>query len=426
MKLSLVDTTPVDMRNQGTVNLGLNIVANKTKANVIHYTQKDLPKSDIFGFNVFYPMNLLNAFYFINKHKLKSGEVLFGGQGVSNLKDGLLKDVGDVWLGEYDGNRKDADGWYRADHIVSNPQTSRSRNGLIELTRGCKYSCSFCEYGNIGGGVYREKDIDLVLRQIDYMVVNRIRNINFMSANFAGYSKLDELMEYALSKGIRVLNTDFCLMDIPKICKWAKKARLSTVKIGIESFNESTRVSIGKGVPDDRLQTIIEQLLSFASNIHFYLIYGLPDDDYARWGDWVKRLSGYRRHYTYSLPTLFGDTVTKNSKDIRFEFSLTNFEPCRRTPLEFALPVDFNAKDAFLCGWLDVLVREGFYRPKGQITYSTARGRIGRKEKSYKLLMALKNGGGELLPMLLSSQNKGVKRSVLDKNVDALMGSDGI
>ena len=407
----LIDTTPKDVRSRGSVNLGYEIVRQKLNADIAFW-HENIKDYSHYYFNIFYPMNLINALSCIHKNKIGAELYSLGGQGVSNLS----RELGlDIYRGELDGDKLDGKGWNRATAIVS-PSQVKGDCAVIELTRGCKYRCKFCEYGNVTGGEYREKSIELVKQQIDETF---IRNINFMSANFAGYSRLDELMQYCQWKNKRVMNTDVCLMDIKRVYPWLEPFSMRTVKIGVESFNESTRTMVGKGFSDMQLEAIIESLLKHCNNLHFYLIYGLPGDDYSTWYRWVEKLGQIRKRYTFRQPHLFDGIVTQNTTDIRIEFSITNFEPCIGTPLENATLVNFKEKDEFLTGWFEVLQREGFLRSKGIPTYATAHGRIGRKERSYRLLMDIKQGHS---PMLLEELTEGfpngISRSVEDKEIE--------
>jgi hypothetical protein len=128
---------------------------------------------------------------------------------------------------------------------------------------------------------------------------------------------------------------------------------------------------------------------------------------------WQSRLGDIRKRFTESDKNLFGETETRNTKNIRFEFNITNFEPSYGTPLSTAPDVDFGEKDKFLAMWTAGLIKEGFHHGTS-IEYKNAGGRLGRKELSYKMLMMLKRGGPELTEGLINALPNGIGRSVSD------------
>jgi len=413
-KVLVVDTVPKDARNQGSINLGLEIVKDKMDADVCHWWEMvpNVGKYELIGFNVFYPTALLNIVPFLRKNNLsllKPGrgiKTIAGGPGIghNNILGGIIDET---FLGEYDE-------FENIKEITSKPYF-KGNKAVIELTRGCRSRCHFCEYiwSNPSN---RQKPIELVKEQIDYVVSKGIRNINFMSANFTGYHHVQELAPYAASKGVVIKNSDITIRDahnIFPILKYLPKY----LKMGVESFDEKTRIKIGKKFTDEHLFLTIKKLLRHCSDLHFYLIYGLPDDDYTKWFKWLKILGDLRKTYRHKVPNLFNpEGELENTKPIRFEFSMTNFEPADGTLLESANQVDFKEKNKFLKKWFSALIENGFVdkKLKGRLDYKNFKGRIGRKKKSYDLLMELKKGGPELTDHLVNVYPNGVGRSISD------------
>ena len=141
-----------------------------------------------------------------------------------------------------------------------------------------------------------------------------------------------------------------------------------------------------------------------------YLIYGLPRDNYDEWIRWLKILSDIRKEFTTTSYNLLDEELIRNTKNLRYEFSITNFEPCYNTPMANAPTVDFKAKDEFLIKWGEGLKQYGFFKGE-EYGYKNAKGRIGRKEASYEMLMLLKKGDN-LTDRFLNLFQKGVSRSI--------------
>lgn len=418
-RVLLVDTIPKDARNQGSINLGLEIVRKRMDADVCPWwtVVPDIGRYDTIGFNVFYPMHLLNVVPFLTRNRIQPlrterclqpsrPQLIAGGPG-AGLNHILSGIVDSTCVGEYDL----AENYLT---VTSEPVISGGK-AVIELTRGCRHRCRFCEYSWTCNS-YREKSLDLVKEQIEWVRNRGITRINFLSANFAGHSEIGPLIEHAISRGITILNSDIAPRDVSRILPWLKHLP-KYLKLGVESFDPRTRSMIGKPMTDDDFLTIVDALLEHCNGLHFYLIYGLPDDRYDRWFMWLRRLAEIRRHYTVETTDLFGEKLRENTKAIRMEFSITNFEPALGTPLEQAPRVDFDAKAAFLRLWTETLIATGFFKNREVelVDYKNARGRFGRKELSYEMLMSLKNGGPELTEELIHALPHGVGRSVSDE-----------
>jgi len=406
----LVDTLPRNSRNQGSINLGIEIASKKLDAKIVPWwTKLDCNEYDTIAFNVFYPTQLFNIWPFLyrnNIEPLKSKRsnirLIAGGQGIGN--NGILNEICDeVFLGEIDGDIVDSKGFHRASTIES-PYVIKNNKAVVELTRGCKYRCKFCEYSWVHGGKYREKEYDLVMQQMAECKRNGIGNINFLSANFGGYSHVSDVMDFCLKNRIHILNSDLCLKDAYKAIPLLRK---TFIKVGVESFDEKTRIDAGKQISDLELDEIIDFSLKYCCGIHFYLIYGLPGDNYDKWYRWLEKLSKKRKDITW--------------RKIRFEFSITNFEPCCGTPFEKMPVVDFQKKHEFLKKWADSLKEFGYRKTPEEIWYHNSRGRFGRKELSYKLLMTLKYGGVELTEKLISTFPNGVNTSINDEQAEKFL-----
>jgi radical SAM superfamily enzyme YgiQ (UPF0313 family) len=326
----------------------------------------------------------------------KSPALLAGGQGVSNTK--CLEEIIDIFKGEYDGELEDPNGYRRLQKLDSEPAINGAA-AVIELTRGCKYRCRFCEYGWVAGGKYREKSVHQVLEEINRLyLANGVKRFNFLSADLGAYSDLPTLMEYCQTHKISVANTDVSLRSFEN----AKPhfSRQKTIKIGIESFDEGTRRRMNKPFPDIELERFFEWAMLHTSNLHLYLIYGLPGDNFESWFRWIQHLGRLR--------------AANRERPIRIEFNITNFEPCPGTPLEKAPWVDFTAKAEFLNSWTEALTQAGFWVGSKKMTYKNGSGRLGRKEDSYNLLMHLKTDGSENTMALINSLPQGVGRSIKD------------
>ena len=455
---AIIDTTPKNLRAKGSVNLGYELVAEAIGADKFHWSDTiNINKYDAIWFNVYYPTNIFNIAPFLTRNGLspyrternKTGKtrpmILAGGQGVGT--NGLLYDIADdVGFGEWDnpdelvydptlrtpyliikedGSITNKGGYWKRKTQIDSPPQIKGKKAVIELTRGCKYRCAFCEYGWVAGGKYREKDLELVKEQIQWCLNRGIKRINFLSANFGGYSKISELIQYSNNNGVFILNSDISLNDFGKL---EGRRGMSIPKIGIESFCQKTRYSIGKRISDDKLTEILRYCMDNYGGFHGYLIYGLPGDNYDYWMNWIELIGKMLDDYTVKTVDLLGEPQTEWIKNVRVDFNISNFEPCKGTPLANAPLINFAEKDIFLDRWGEALIKSNLVKAT-KLNYGNCKGRFGRKKETYELLMALKTRGPEITKDIIESFPNGVGRSIpinqSAKFVERIGGVDG-
>jgi len=225
-----------------------------------------------------------------------------------------------------------------------------------------------------------------------------------MSANFGGYSKLDELLSFCKENNVYVMNTDVNIRNVNNTVLKHNKS----VRIGVESFNEEARRYANKPVTDEELLNFFKEAVKTMSSIHCYLIFGLPHENYSKWFEWIAEVAKIRKPIAHP---------------IRVEFPLTNFEPVPNTPFENEARVDFYEKDKFLEEWSRKLIENGFKTPPKEgtkVVYFNHQGKFGKMESSYNLLMALKTEK-DLNSAFIHALHAGVDRSVNDKEAKSFL-----
>jgi len=408
-KWILVDTTPKKFKRGKIINPGLQIVSRQLNASIIHWTEiVDISQYTHVGFNIYYPLHILNVYKFLTNHGISSKihrhvKVVAGGQGVSNLC-GIETELFDhVFKGEFDYDMKDKKGFHRAKRITTLPiieetdfSAVKTKNTIIETTRGCRYNCAFCEYTHVLGGHYREKSIELVKEQIDEAIRENAKNINFLSTNIAGYSKVDELVEHCLKHDVNVLNRESCVVDIKNIEPFMKK--MSRISLGIESFDERTRIQNGKNISDADLLNVLEWIRQRVGYIFIYLIYGLPDDNYDNWFPILKEIG----------------KMLENPKPLKIDFGFTPFEPCIGTPHEGKSWVNYEEYKEFKTMWMNALSEYGILKK----TYADLKhsppefqSKFGKGETRYRILMTLKTSGAEAYRAMINRFKNGTSAS---------------
>ena len=169
-------------------------------------------------------------------------------------------------------------------HIIPNIDTVQNKL-VVEIMRGCPNKCRFCQAG-VTYKPYREKNIDLILSEIDNGINSLgINEITLSSLSSGDYSQIIELTEcfntiFASRKisfslpSIRVETFDTALLE--KI----NSVRKSGLTFAIESGSREGQLSINKEVLIDKISYII----SFAVRrgwklIKLYFMIGLPGQE---------------------------------------------------------------------------------------------------------------------------------------------------
>ena len=417
-KALLVDTAPtVHMHKnpKNLINIGFEYVSGLLNSDRCNWKDAvDLEHYETIGFNVIYPLYLLNIVPFLKAHGIEplvadrnagSPRIVVGGAGATN-NNNILQDIADeVFFGELDGNVVDKNGWSWMDPLSSH-EVIRGKNAVVEIARGCKHRCGFCEYSWVFGGKYREKNIELVKAQIDQCVKKKIRKITLRTSNIGSYSELDELMKHCVKKKVHMHWSDIAVLDADRMIPWIKPMKISMPKTGIESFDEATRRRIGKPFDDEQLEQTMKDIMKNAGMLHIFLIYGLPGDNYEAWFDWIFRLQEIREAQNHP---------------VRVDFSITNFEPCPNTPLADVPLIDFKEKEVFIRKWVETLKKARFYKQEWDVRPGRDYGRLGRSEPSYRMLMEIRTSGPAITDKLVHAMPSGVGRSVSTRQAERFL-----
>lgn len=444
-KFALVQLTPKDMRSQDSINLGFKIISDIIKKQGWHLDTykfgdkiEDINSYDIIGFSIFYFTQMLNLIPFLKENgieplssKRKNQPLLIaGGQGIQNPKP-ISKFIDVFSMGEGEGvleyilnNHNDINVLSKHNSLyipnikkeyisnkindIESDPIIYGKNSMIELTRGCKQRCKFCQYGWTNGK-YREKNVEIVKKQILMVKEKGIKNINLLSCNLGGYSKINEILDFCIMHKIRLMNTDMRIDEYSEeIAKRLDILKVRTLKVGVESFSEKTRNDINKNVSNNQLNIFIDRALKYnISNLHFYLIYGLPNDNYEEWFYYMEYIK---------------DKIKMVDRNIRVEFSITNFEPAIFTPYEKQPFVNFIKKHEFMREYLTKQEQLGYIKQNAKTKdYKNTHGRLGRKERSYNIGMWLLHGDESIGDVLYDLNIKGIGRSINGKIYDQIL-----
>jgi radical SAM superfamily enzyme YgiQ (UPF0313 family) len=125
----------------------------------------------------------------------------------------------------------------------------------IQVSRGCPYSCDFCDIIVMNGRVPRVKDAAQVIAELDALYATGWRSSVFIvDDNFVGNRKKVRLILQAIAAWMKQHNTPFLLSteasitlaDDIEIVELLKESNFSGVFVGIETPEEESLKSCGK------------------------------------------------------------------------------------------------------------------------------------------------------------------------------------
>ena len=159
------------------------------------------------------------------------------------------------------------------------------RLGAVEITRGCKSACKFCQTSYLFGKDPRHRSVDLVLSEIEVLFSCGIRDIRFISPDAFSYPWVEELLKGArriVGKKGRIFFGSFPSEVRPDS---VKKEVVELVKV----YCDNKRIGVGAQTGSDRLLDLIGRghtrsdvikavhlLKEFGFDVYVDFIFGLP------------------------------------------------------------------------------------------------------------------------------------------------------
>ncbi len=132
-----------------------------------------------------------------------------------------------------------------------------SRLGAIEISRGCRYRCKFCQTSYLFGRDVRERSVDNTLYWVEVLHKSGIRDIRFISPNAFEYGGGPEGIERLL-KGVRKIigkNGRVFFGTFPSEVR--PESVSEDILDIISSFCDNKKIGIGAQTGSDRLLEII-------------------------------------------------------------------------------------------------------------------------------------------------------------------------
>jgi len=159
----------------------------------------------------------------------------------------------------------------------------RSPYGVIFTSIGCPYSCKFCCIKDFYGERYVERDLEMVLDEIDILVEqNDIKNFKMMDELFF-YKKdrVNELCDMLIERDYGLNIWAYARIDTVQdfLLDKMRKAGFRWLGIGIESGNEAIRKKSMKGnFTNKKIKSVLQNITDNGIYVGGNFIFGFPED----------------------------------------------------------------------------------------------------------------------------------------------------
>ncbi|MFQ5963085.1 MAG: B12-binding domain-containing radical SAM protein [Candidatus Scalinduaceae bacterium] len=163
--------------------------------------------------------------------------------------------------------------------------------GIMETSRGCVYSCIYCNK-SVFGNNFRVKSPERVVDEMEFMLQSGFREIwiadDMFSTNINRAKSICDLIikrelkfPWALFNGIRVDFVD------EELCYKMKKSGCYYVSVGVESGNQKVLDSTDKRITLEQVREAFRHLRKAHIMIQAYFMFGLPQDTEASMQDTI-------------------------------------------------------------------------------------------------------------------------------------------
>ncbi|MCU0641080.1 MAG: radical SAM protein [Candidatus Margulisbacteria bacterium] len=215
----------------------------------------------------------------------------------------------------------------------------------VEIMRGCKWGCKFCQAGWTYLPV-REKKMETLLQQADALLTNTGHDeLSLISLSSSDYSRIDELAR-TLAKKYAPQRINISLPSLRinsfsvKLAKEVARVRSSSITLAPEAGTQRLRDVIGKKMTEEEIIEGVKAVFAEGIDaVKLYFMIGLPtetDDDLAGLCALADRIYQLGRTYT---------------KRVRVTVNLSTFVPKPHTPFQWERQITIDetlAKQRFI------------------------------------------------------------------------------
>ncbi len=172
--------------------------------------------------------------------------------------------------------------------LTSGYHVMLSRVEVMETSRGCTRTCSFCSMKHMYGQTFRTYPIERVLADVDDIYHNRRTRLIFVADDNLVLDperviKICDAMIARNYKGLNLIVQADCV-SISRNEEMVRKMSLAGMKsifLGIENVSRKNLLAAGKGDIVDASRKAVQICHKYGIMVFAGLIFGFPDDDGA-------------------------------------------------------------------------------------------------------------------------------------------------
>ena len=210
------------------------------------------------------------------------------------------------------------------DDLIAIKDHTYEWESLIELERGCPYTCSFCEVGDRHWTKIIKQDYDKMVKEIDWVSKHKIEYLHLIDNNFGMYKDHKIISDLLINKleteGFpNALNITWAKHKKPYLFDIAEdlwKVGLNkSVTIALQSMNSPTLKAVERANENTNLKQVVDYLKTRGMPAYIETILGLPEETLDTFKEGLYRLMDDIDYHNYvgiyvmvALPnTPFGD-----------------------------------------------------------------------------------------------------------------------
>ena len=167
-------------------------------------------------------------------------------------------------------------------------------NATIETTRGCPYSCTFCDWGSMTYSKVKKYDNEPIKRALDWCAKNKIEFIHVADANFGIFKEKDEnIVDHVIELRERTGYPEvFCATwpknSKPNVIRMIKKLTVSGLDRGltlsVQSMSDKVLGAVKRRNMDmSNFKAMLELCNKEQVPSYTELILGLPEETFDSW-----------------------------------------------------------------------------------------------------------------------------------------------